>query len=227
MRCRYLTRPALRVALVALVAGVQIAGCGLPTQDPTPVDGAAQAYLLRGLWDLFSLGLNDLAAQLRERGVDAVAVSGPTWPELSRSIAGAHANQTAAAELILVGHSYGADDAVNLCRSLGGQGISVKLLVLLDATNPAPIPANVDRCIHYYLPNQLGGLDPGVYPGNPVVPATGNTHTVIVNQVFSTQIYGPGARDVNHFNIDKNTLIHRQVTADVLTALGPDQPVTP
>lgn len=38
-----------------------------------------RAFCLRGLSDVFSLGLNDLAKQLRRDGVNAFAISGAAW----------------------------------------------------------------------------------------------------------------------------------------------------
>jgi hypothetical protein len=213
--------------LVLLAAGVLpvllVAGCAQPqaadgsktTARPSSADSPVHAYLLRGLWDFFSLGLNTLATELQAQGVDALAISGPKWPELAAGLASAFADGSDTRPLILVGHSYGADDAVNLARTLAEQNVPVRLLYLLDATGPAPIPANVDRCVHLYIPNELGRGVPQLFPGNPVVPEAGNHHTEIVNQVFSEAELGPGVRGVDHFTIEESELTHQLISAEI------------
>lgn len=209
---------------LAALPFVCVLGClSAPTSDVTKTsalpsaDGAPlRAYLLRGLWDFFSQGFDTLAAELRAQRVDAVAVTGPSWPKVAASLESGFTDQSDTRPLVLAGHSYGADDAVNLARALGDRNIRVKLLYLLDATSPGPIPANVDRCVHLYMPNDLGRGVPQMFPGNPVVAEEGNSHTEIINQVFNEAELGPGVRDVTHFTIEESELAHQLISAEIL-----------
>jgi pimeloyl-ACP methyl ester carboxylesterase len=200
------------------------AGCGAP---PTPVaadsaprqrvsNSPERVYLLRGLWDFFSFGLDVLAEKLVAQGVDARAVTGPNWPRHADAIVAGYADGSDTRPLTLVGHSYGSDDAIRLARALNEQGIPVKLLYLLDATDPAPIPPNVDRCVHLYMPNALGQGVPDMFPGNPVVAEIGNDHTRIVNIVFNEEQFGSAVHGVDHFNIEESAFVHDLVIAEVL-----------
>src|SRR5262249_9492760 len=69
-----------------IIALYLLAGCGMDPLGSTPIDSNSRArvsgrvYLLRGLMDVYSLGLNSLADELNEVGVNAVPTSGPLWP---------------------------------------------------------------------------------------------------------------------------------------------------
>ena len=52
--------------------------------------------------------------------------------------------------LVLVGHSWGADDQVRVAEMLGQNGIQVDLLVLIDPVTPPLVPPNVKRCYCIY-----------------------------------------------------------------------------
>lgn len=86
--------------------------------------------------------------------------------------------------LVLIGHSFGGDDIVRVVEDLKALGLGVRLLVLVDGTNPGPIPENVDRCLQFYI--SMPGLDaaPWILPGQPTELAAGNTHTELVNVVL-------------------------------------------
>jgi len=195
------------------------AGCSMPADRQLP-DSTQDVYLLRGLWDFFSLGLDDLSVELQDQGVDAAPMSGPDWERLGNRLVKERGAQADTSNLILVGHSFGADEAVLLARFLDKRGIGVRLLVLIDATNPPRIPANVDRCVHLYIPTALSALAPGTFAGNPVVAERGNTHTEIVNTVISEETFGAAARSVDHFNIESSTLVHEITIDEVLHSIA-------
>jgi hypothetical protein len=173
-------------------------------------------FCLRGLLDVFSLGLNDLAERLRREGIDAMPLSGPRWRTLEREIDRAKRQGDLQGPLILIGHSHGADNAVRMARNLRQRNIQVELLVLLDATSPPAVPRNVTRCLHLYRPTVLGYLLPFVFAGNPVEAEEGNTRTEIVNTIVSREIFGPVAARIGHFNIDASVPVHDVVVKEVL-----------
>lgn len=214
-----------RGVVAALISGVCAAGLwgcvGSPTgalpidQAGKPADGCgARIFLVRGLWDVFSLGLNDLEAKFRGEGFQADALSGGSWRDLLADLIAAH-DAGVRTPLVLGGHSYGADDVIELARQLQKRDIGVELLLLIDATDPGAIPANVRRCVHYYLPNPLGNALPGTFSGNPVVPAADNTTTEIVNIVASVESLGPSFRGVDHFGLEENGALHAALIQEV------------
>ena len=219
-------RPAIGLAL--LFGAAWLPGCAGPQAGDggrfagvaRTADSPVRVELLRGLWDFFSLGLDSLAQELRDQGIDALARTGPRWPTWSAPILAGIKDGSDTRPLILVGHSYGSDDAVRMARFLNERGIAVKLLYLIDSTNPPPIPANVDRCIHLYMPNEFGRGVPQIFPGNPVVAEQGNDHTQIINTVFNEQNFGSAVAGTDHFNIEENPLVHQLITDEVLKVVA-------
>jgi pimeloyl-ACP methyl ester carboxylesterase len=174
-----------------------------------------RVYLLRGLADVFSTGLDTLADKLNASGATARSFSGPLWPELVTEIRQLGERGEPNLPLVLIGHSYGADQAILTAGELAASGIRVDLLLLVDATAPPPIPTNVLRCVHVYIPTPFGAAAPELFAGNPVVPGGGNTGTQVVNRVFSVEEFGPRAARVDHFTLDTSPRLHEYLIAEI------------
>ena len=211
----------LRLAAIMVWFATFAGGCAALRIDNTTQVRVGQAFCLRGLLDVFSLGLNDLSRRLRGEGLEARAVSGPAWPSLARKIRQARLEGRLQEPLILIGHSYGADDAIRLARKLSRWNIDVELLVLLDATTPPRVPSNVDRCLHLYRPTVAGDLLPFVFAGNPVNAEEGNHRTVIVNKIISRENFGAPAARIGHLNLDSSAAVHDLVVKEILRICPP------
>jgi pimeloyl-ACP methyl ester carboxylesterase len=179
-------------------------------------------FLFRGLLDQPSSGLNDLADELRAVGMTAVARPYTTWESALAEIDVLIAAETPP-RLAFMGHSYGADSAVQLAETLGARGVAVDLLFLIDATAPPAIPANVDRCVHIYNPNEFADAAPEVFPGNPVLAAPGNSRTRISNRRARVEDLGPEAARIDvasgllvHLTLDSEPVVHRVAVEEAL-----------
>src|ERR1700685_3870769 len=88
----------------ALVAGMMIA----LGSNPGMSQPRAHVYLLRGLMNIFSLGMDTLATELNRRGVYTTVDNHADWQSLAD---GAAARYKSGSEgpIILIGHSLGAD----------------------------------------------------------------------------------------------------------------------
>jgi len=117
--------------------------------------------------------------------------------------------------LVVGGHSYGADNAVRLCRELQKRGIEVDLLLLLDATSPPPIPGNVRRCVHYYEPTIFGRLLPFALAGHPVRLADPQARTELVNRRISRNPIISAIDVVAHFTVDADPAIHELCLGEI------------
>src|SRR5262249_10008627 len=171
--------------------------------------------LFRGLDNVFSLGLDTLQQELTTLGLNASVFSGPDWSTVAAQIANQRAPDPNPPSIVAVGHSYGADDCILLASYLRTRSIPVRMLILLDATSPEPIPDNVDKVLHLYNLWLPGYLAPGVFSGHPVVPAAGNTRTIITNEVVTPDPTDASIGCVNHFNIDSSTIIHVRVIDEI------------
>ena len=167
-----------------------------------------RVIMIRGLLDVFSLGMDDLAEKAAKAGFDAQVARQPDWRSLSAQEIDNHGNHNGIRPLIVGGHSYGADNAIRFCRRLQSRGIDVDLLLLLDATTPPLIPSNVERCVHFYRPSFIGDIAPFLFAGNPVEMEESNKRTKLFNIPITGELLGKGPGSVGHFNIDASPEIH-------------------
>lgn len=207
------------ITLLAVLACVLL-GAGCTTVDtiaadqPQPRKG--NVVLVRGLMDIFSLGLNDIEHELHDEGVNAHVVSGPRWRDVSHKIKMEYAEGKIDGEpLVIIGHSYGADDAVRLARSLNEEHIPIRVLALIDPTTPPKIPANVVRCFNLYQSSPATDWIP-VLRGIPV--EADDDATEVVN--FDIRKHNEDGRFSwnNHFNIEEDKDVHAVIVAEVLKA---------
>jgi hypothetical protein len=110
--------------------------------------GPAQVYLLRGFLNVFSLGMDDLAAKLQADGISATVMNHADADYVASRILTTY-NAGDHGPIMLIGHSLGADAVVDLANALARYNIPVVLLVLFDGTESHQIPANVATAINY------------------------------------------------------------------------------
>jgi hypothetical protein len=108
-----------------------------------------RVYLLRGWFGVFSTGLDSLAEELRSKGIKAETVGHLAWRSTVSNIVKYRATGKSG-PLVLVGHSQGANNVIEMARLLEGERIPVDLLVTLAPFLQDPIPGNVVRAINYY-----------------------------------------------------------------------------
>ena len=108
-----------------------------------------RVYLLRGWFGVFSTGLDTLAAELRGKGIKAETMGHLAWKTMVSDIIKWRATGDAD-PLVLVGHSQGANNVIDMARLLQRENIPVDLLVTLAPAGQDPIPGNVVRAINYY-----------------------------------------------------------------------------
>jgi len=102
--------------------------------------------------------------------------------------------------LVLVGHSQGANNVIDMARLLQRDNIPVDLLVTLAPAGQDPIPANVIRAINYY--NSPGW-------GAPVSADAGYRGTL-------TNINLGGDIGLYHMAIDKNPSVQAEIERAIL-----------
>lgn len=110
--------------------------------------GPEKVYLLRGFLNVFSLGMDDLAAKLQADGISATVMNHAEADLVTSRIVTSY-NGGDRGPIVLIGHSLGADAVVEVADGLARYNIPVALLVLFDGTEPHQIPANVATAIKY------------------------------------------------------------------------------
>ncbi|MBN8915733.1 MAG: hypothetical protein J0I31_09065 [Rhizobiales bacterium] len=165
----------------------------------------AHVYLLRGLANVFSLGMDDLAKKLNARGIPATVHEYGQWASLADAAA-AESRATGNSPIIIVGHSLGADAAVEMAERLTALGTPPKLVVTFDPVGVTQVGASSGYFINYYQSNNGYGKRLTAGPG-----FRGN----IVNRNLNA-IGG-----IDHFNIEKSPRLHDEVITQVRSITTP------
>jgi hypothetical protein len=120
-----------------------------PDSSPAPRAAATQVYLLRGLLNVFSLGMDSLAAEFQKAGISATVANHTSWQGIADQIA---ANYAAGRRgpIVLIGHSLGADAVMEMGEYLGKKGVPVSLIVPFDGRNTHAASSNVARVLNFY-----------------------------------------------------------------------------
>ena len=133
--------------------GPERQGSGPPSTRPlsppaTPSEvGPARVYLLRGLMNVFSLGMDDLAQKLQHEGIPASVRNHIEEAQIVEEIASRY-RAGDRRPIILIGHSLGADAVMMMSEQLGRLGVPVALVVLFDGTQPMAVSENVARVMN-------------------------------------------------------------------------------
>lgn len=126
-------------------------------------DAQAQIYFVRGLANVFSRGMDEMAARLRPHGFAPHVMNHRGWQNATDTIA---RNYRAGrrSPIILVGHSLGANAVVRMAKRLQTKGIPVAYLATFDPTHSLTVPSNVQSFVNFYQNNGHGR--PVLFPAN-------------------------------------------------------------
>ena len=143
------------IFLLALLSGCASLPAGALDEVRASSDAprAGQVYLVRGWNGLWSEGLDALARDLRSEGVPAQVYQQGQARELGDALVKRYRAAREAEPLVLVGFSFGADEAIRIARRLQEASVPVALLVTLDPVTPPPVPANVLCGRNFYQSN--------------------------------------------------------------------------
>lgn len=168
------------------------------TQARPNLNTQAQIYLLRGLANVFSRGMDEMAATLTSHGFSPQVINHrgaqTAVDTITRNYRGGQR-----APVILIGHSLGANAALRMAKSLQRNGIPVAYLATFDPTNALAVPNNVDTFVNFYQ-SRLGRA--ATFPPS--------RHQSKVNLNLTTS---PG---ITHTNIDQTPRLQRIVIDRIL-----------
>jgi len=155
-----LCRPSLRrlqATATALLLLIFPIGVGTANAATAPTSGAsvAHVYLLRGVLNIFSLGLDEIAAKLQQQGIPVTVANYLSWVSLADEAA-AEYRSGRARTIILVGHSSGATALPDMVARLDQLGAPVKLAIGLDSVFRTSLTGRVGRYINFYVADGAG-----------------------------------------------------------------------
>ena len=180
------------LVMPAMAQGIKIASTEISASHP-------HVYLMRGLLNVFSLGMDQLAAQIESRGIDASVYNHSVADSVVSRIvqeyrAGDHG------PYILVGHSLGADAVMTMAQQLNLQGVPVALVVPFDGTGSYAAPSNI-ACVLNLTQRKYAYMVPGA-----------GFHGKLSNVDVS------GDTSIDHFTIDKSPRLQATALSSVLQA---------
>lgn len=165
-------------------------------RDRSHVTRTGEVYLMRGLLNVFSRGMDTLAGRMRARGFDAISFNHADWMPYAQDMIARKKAKTLSLPIIIMGHSLGGNEAPRMANYLAANGIKTSLIVTFDPTEPQVVGKNIGTVINYYLPN-----------GRNTFKKT-SEFTGSLKNVDSSDIPG-----IKHVNIEKNTKLQNKSIA--------------
>lgn len=198
------------MAIILTAALTQAHAEPIPKPRPKPatetkIVADTRVYLLRGLLNIFSLGMDALSDKLNAMGIKAEVFNHDSWPSVASKIIEDYKNGQKGA-VVLIGHSLGADVLFSLTERLDKDGIPVRLVVPFDPTGSYEVTKNVDYLLNFY---QLNGFGRRVAAGP-------GFRGELTNMDLSKD------ESIGHGSIDKSIQLHDLTIAKIKKiALGP------
>jgi hypothetical protein len=180
--------------------------------QPKEIDHG-HVYLLRGLANIWSRGMDKFGETLTANGVPWSIHNHRKWKELGKEAAEKYKADKSFGPIIIVGHSLGADAAVLMAEEIGEAGVPVRLIVTFDGVarqneHVSKVSPNVAEVLNFYKSNGWG---------REMIPAKG-----FKGKIDNVDLRGE--RKVGHMNIDKNVELQSRVLGAILAALN-EKPV--
>jgi hypothetical protein len=179
--------------IVFLAAATVLFWCGT-----TLAAGPPRVVLLRGWFGVFSMGLDTVAEQLKALGINAEVSGHLSWQnEVTEILRERSAGRSG--PLILVGHSQGANNVIDMARALDQSHVTVDLLITLSPFMQNRVSGNVVKAINYYQ-------------------APGWGQPIEADQGFRGKLINVNLADdptISHIGIDKSTKIQAEVIREI------------
>jgi len=190
---------------LALYSAEQVSAAGGARHEANAFQG--DIYLLTGGFGVFSTGLSELGTQLARKGVVATQASYQSWRLIAQKIAD-HRQLYGRKPVVIIGHSFGANSAIQIANALKARGIQVDLIVSYAATTPLTVPSNVRNVLNFYFKSGGWGA---------VLTGDRDFRGVLDNQDLSE------TSGIGHFNVDDNQALRDQVVRKVLRYVRPQK----
>jgi hypothetical protein len=188
-------RPLQRTAVAILLLVLPV--CASPGNAETSGASGTHVYLLRGVLNIFSLGLDQIAARLEQQGFNVTVANYLSWSSLADEAA-AEYRSGRTKTIVLVGHSSGATALPDMVERLDRLGAPVKLAIGLDSVFRTSLAGHVGRYINFYVAN-------------------GNGEPVAKTRQFHGELENidVGKLGMGHLTIDKSEIMQRKVISAI------------
>lgn len=155
-------------------------------------------FLLRGLLNVFSLGMDTLARKIRSQGLPAEVTNFTNWRGFANVLIDQYRTDKSLAPVVIIGHSLGADSSIDMANYLGSRGVPVRLVVAFDGVHAGhTVGPGIAEVINYY---KSDGVGKQIKAGRGF---TGRLTNVDVSD----------RKGIDHLNIEKSPALHAEVLA--------------
>ncbi len=216
MRNRNIARIGAAILAIGLAGGLtacsssgsSTSATGLAREDLSKYKYTGEVYLLRGLANVFSTGLDEMNSKFRARGVNSKVDNHKVWEVWAKDIIERSKNNAVSYPIVIMGHSLGGNASVYMAKYLGDAGIPVSYVVAFDPTVTTTVGPNVTEVVNYYIPNQKDGEETNIVKEEPGSPA-------VVKNVDVRPI------GVDHFDVEKNEQLQVRVITKSISLMKP------
>lgn len=158
-------------------------------------------YLLRGLTNVLSPGIDQLADELLKRNLDAT-IANHAFSDSLATEAIQECKSGRVSSIVLVGHSLGASGVVSMAEQLQKAGQRVALIVTLDPVVKTVVPNNVYLLKNFYLSSGVGTT----------VERGGSFHGMLQNVDMGRNA------ELGHVSLTTAPGVQKQIMRDILAA---------
>jgi hypothetical protein len=189
-------------------SGTSTSATSLSRTDVSDYNYTGEVYLLRGLANVFSTGLDQLNGKFRARGVNSKVDNHSLWQAYADDIVSRSKSDSVSYPIVIMGHSLGGNASVQMAKYLGDRGIPVSYVVAFDPTITTSVGPNVTEVVNYYIPNKVDGNATNIVKEEPGSNA----------EVSNVDVRPIG---VDHFNVEKNPQLQVQVMTKAIGLMTP------
>jgi hypothetical protein len=198
---KYVAKVLFAACFVAGLASITAANPAMASCSKFRPTRPGEVYLIRGLANIFSLGMDTMAKQISKMGIANCVANHSVWTGLAQDVIDRSYNNAVSYPVIIVGHSLGAGVAPKMATRLGSHNIEVSYVVMYDPVEPTKVGRDVDEIINYYLKSR--GKDKILRP-----------EADFKGELENINLRGQG--NIDHFNIDDNKQLQQMVYDKVL-----------
>jgi len=157
-----------------------------------------QVFLLRGLINVFSFGMDTLGRKLRAKGIPVRVTNFTNWRGYAAVLLDKYRTDKSLTPVVIMGHSLGADAAIDMGNYLATQGVPIRLIVAFDGVHGGhTVGPGIAEVINYYKSDGVGKL-------------------VTAGPGFKGKLTNIDVSDrpnIDHLNIEKSPELHAEVVA--------------
>ncbi len=160
-----------------------------------------EVYLLRGLANIFSLGMDEIEKKMEARGLNARTFNHSGWKSVANDIVRRSKADKVSYPIVIAGHSLGANSSVSMANYLADNGLEVALVVAYDPTIKRTVGKNIDNVINFYVPNAT------------------DSNAITTGPDFKGRLKNVDISDmenVGHMNLEKNPKLQDELVNRVL-----------